>query len=92
MDAKQNQMLEETLKGGAAEDDKAKPGSKLMQVLKNGGGARSISRKMEEQLLELAKTEAATLVDDVRERLESSKITFKQKHWHGHGYCSCTIL
>ena len=79
MDAKQNQMLEETLKGGAAkEDDKAKPGSKLMQALKNGGGARSISRKMEEQLLELAKTEAATLVDDVRKRLENSKMTFKR--------------
>ena len=82
MDSKQNQMLEESLKGGAAEgaaeDDKAKPGSKLMQALKNGGGARTISRRVEEQLLELAKTEAATLVDAVRERLESSKMTFKR--------------
>ena len=75
MDAKQNQMLEETLKGGAAEDKPAKAGSKLQQALKNGGGARTISRRVEEQLLELAKTEAATLVDAVRERLESSKMT-----------------
>ena len=79
MDAKQNQMLEEeTLKGGSAEEDKPKAGSKLQQALKNGGGARTISRRVEEQLLELAKTEAATLVDDVRERLESSKMTFKR--------------
>ena len=78
MDAKQNQMLEETLKGGAAEDKPAKAGSKLQQALKNGGGARTISRRVEEQLLELAKTEAATLVDAVRERLESSKMTFKR--------------
>ena len=57
---------------------KAKPGSKLIRALKDGGGARSISRKMEEQLLELAKTEPAALVDDVRERLETTKLSFKK--------------
>ena len=78
LDAQQNMAVEETLKGGAAEDgNKPKAGSKLQQALK-GGGARSISRRVEEQLEELAKTEPAALVDDVRERLESSKMTFKR--------------
>ena len=78
MDAKQNQMLEETLKGGAAEDKPLKAGSKLQQALKNGDGARVISRRVEEQLEQLAKTEPAALVDDVRERLETTKLSFKR--------------
>ena len=79
VNAQQNQMMEESLKGGgAAEDDKPKAGSKLQQALRNGVGARSISRRVEEQLEELAKTEPAALVDAVRERLESSKMTFKR--------------
>ena len=75
MDAKQNQMLEETVKGGA--EDKPKAGSKLQQALK-GGGARSIPRRVEEQLLKLAGTEPAELVDAVRDRLEHSKLSFKR--------------
>ena len=71
-------MMEETLKGGAAEDDKPKAGSKLQQALKNGGGARSIARRVEEQLLKLAETEPAELVDAVRDRLEHSKLSFKR--------------
>ena len=77
MDAKQNQAVEESLKGGAAEDDKPKAGSKLQQALK-GGGARTISRRIEEQLLKLAETEEPALVDAVRERLESTKLPFKK--------------
>ena len=78
MDAKQNMAVEESLKGGAAEDDKPKAGAKLQQALKNGGGARAISRRVEIQLEQLAKTEPATLVDAVRERLEHSKLSFKK--------------
>ena len=76
LNAKQNQMLEETVKGGEAED-KPKAGSKLQQALK-GGGARSIPRHVEEQLLKLAETEPAELVDAVRDRLESTKMPFKR--------------
>ena len=78
LNAKQNQMLEETVKGGAEDGDKPKAGSKLQQALKNGGGARAISRRVEIQLEQLAKTEPAALVDDVRERLESTKLSFKK--------------
>ena len=78
MNQVQNMAVEETLKGGAAEDgDKPKPGSKLQQALK-GGGARSIARRVEEQLLKLAETEPAELVDAVRDRLEHSKLSFKR--------------
>ena len=52
--------------------------SKLQQALKNGGGARSLSHKIEEQLRKLAETEEAALVDAVRERLEHSKMSFKR--------------
>ena len=73
MDAKQNMAVEESLKGGAEDGDKPKAGSKLQQALKNGGGARTLSHKIEEQLLKLAETEEAALVDDVRLRLENRK-------------------
>ena len=76
MDAKQNMAVEESLKGGEAED-KPKAGSKLQMALK-GGGARSIARRVEEQLLRLAETEEPALVDAVRERLESTKLSFKR--------------
>ena len=56
---------------------KPKAGSKLQQALK-GGGARSITRRVEEQLLKLAETEPAELVDAVRDRLENSKLSFKR--------------
>jgi len=78
LNAKQNQMLEETVKGGAEDGDKPTAGSKLQQALKNGGGARSIARRVEEQLLKLAENESAELVDAVRDRLESSKLSFKR--------------
>ena len=78
MDAMQNMAVEESLKGGAAEDKPKSAGSKLQQALRNGGGARAISRRVEIQLEQLAKTEPAALVDDVRERLESSKLSFKK--------------
>ena len=77
LNAKQNQMLEETLKGGIEDGDKPKAGSKLQMALK-GGGARTISRRVEEQLLKLAENETAELVDAVRHRLESTKMTFKR--------------
>ena len=77
LNAKQNQMLEETVKGGAEDGDKPKAGSKLQMALK-GGGARSIPRRVEEQLLKLAETEPAELVDAVRDRLEHSKLSFKR--------------
>ena len=77
MDAKQNMAVEESLKGGAEDGDKPKAGSKLQQALK-GGGARSIARRVEEQLLKLAETEPAELVDAVRDRLESTKLSFKK--------------
>ena len=76
MDAKQNMAVEESLKGGA-DGDKPKAGSKLQQAPK-GGGARSIARRVEEQLLKLAETEPAELVDAVRDRLESTKMSFKR--------------
>ena len=72
MDAKQNMAVEESLKGGA-DGDKPKAGSKLQQALK-GGGARSITRRVEEQLLKLAETEEPALVDAVRLRLEESAL------------------
>ena len=78
MDAKQNMAVEESLKGGAEDGDKPKAGSKLQQALKNGGGARAISRRVEIQLEQLAKTEPAELVDAVRERLENTKLSFKK--------------
>ena len=78
MDQKQNHAVEESLKGGAGDGDKPKAGSKLQQALKNGGGAGTISRRVEEQLEQLAKTEPAALVDDVRERLETTKLSFKR--------------
>jgi len=77
INAKQNQMLEETVQGGAEDGDKPKAGSKLQMELK-GGGARSIARRVEEQLLKLAETEPAELVDAVRDRLEHSKLSFKR--------------
>ena len=64
LNAKQNQMLEETVKGGAEDGDKPKAGSKLQMALK-GGGARTVPRRVEEQLLKLAETEPAELVDAV---------------------------
>ena len=67
MDAKQNMAVEESLKGGAEDGDKPKAGSKLQQALK-GGSARSIPKRVEEQLLKLAETEPAELVDAVRDR------------------------
>jgi hypothetical protein len=76
MDAKQNMVVEESRKGGA-DGDKPKAGSKLQMALK-GGGARSIARRVEEQLLKLAETEPAELVDAVRDRLEHSKLSFKR--------------
>ena len=77
MDAKQNMAVEENLKGGEEDGDKPKAGSKLQMALK-GGGARSIARRVEEQLLKLAETEPAELVDAVRDRLEHSKLSFKR--------------